>query len=109
MTRSPRVRLDDIAAACEAIADYMRDDPSLERGVVFDAVRMRLVEIGEAVKDLSDEVLVTAPEVPWRDIARMRDIVAHRYFDTTHAVVAATARRDVPMLRAAVARLLAEL
>lgn len=40
------------------------------------------------------------------EIARMRDLRTHRYFDTTHAIVTATARHDIPRLAAAVDRLL---
>jgi uncharacterized protein with HEPN domain len=38
----------------------------------------------------------------------MRDHLAHRYFDTTHAIVTATARHDIPRLAAAVSRILDE-
>jgi uncharacterized protein with HEPN domain len=73
---------------------------------VFDAVRVRLIEIGEAVKGIDASLLVTEPEVPWPDIAGMRDHLAHRYFDTDHAIVAATIERDVPVLLAAAQRLM---
>jgi uncharacterized protein with HEPN domain len=39
-------------------------------------------------------------------MARMRDQLAHRYFDTSHAIVMSTARHDIPLLKAAVERLL---
>ncbi|WP_344373307.1 HepT-like ribonuclease domain-containing protein [Agromyces tropicus] len=93
-------------AACASIEDYATragDDP-----IVFDAIRIRLVEIGEAVKDLEPAVTSAEPDIPWAEIARMRDQLAHRYFDTTHSIVMTTARRDVPRLRAAVERLLAD-
>ncbi len=45
------------------------------------------IEIGEAVKGISAELLDTEPNIPWKAIARMRDHLAHRYFDTDHAVV----------------------
>lgn len=38
------------------------------------------------------------PEVPWPDVAGMRNHLAHRYFDTDHAIVAATVEHDVPPL-----------
>ena len=79
---------------------------TLGADLVFDAIRMRLVEIGEAVKELDDETRSLAPELPWAEIARMRDMLAHRYFDTTHAIVMATARDDVPRLAEAVRRML---
>lgn len=75
--------------------------------IVFDAIRVRLIEIGEAVKDLDDSVTATEPGIPWSQIARMRDHLAHRYSDTTHAIVTATARHDIPLLADAVQRMLA--
>lgn len=44
--------------------------------------------------------------MPWRDVTGMRDRLAHRYFDTTHAVVRATVDSELPALRAAVERLM---
>jgi Tat protein secretion system quality control protein TatD with DNase activity len=43
---------------------------------VSDAVRIRLVEIGEAVKALPEELTTTETDIPWRQIARMRDHLA---------------------------------
>src|SRR3954449_4498432 len=59
-----------------------------------------------AVKALPRELLKNEPGLPWAEIARMRDQLAHRYFDTTHAIVASTVTHDLPQLRQAVARLL---
>lgn len=64
------------------------------------------MEIGEAVKDLPAEVTAAAPELPWKEPAGMRDRLAHRSFDTSHAILTATVREDLPELRAAVERLL---
>jgi uncharacterized protein with HEPN domain len=87
---------------------YLADDPDLASGIVFDAIRMRLVEIGEAVKDIDGGLLSSEPGIPWNDIAGMRDRLTHRYFDTSHAVVRTTARDDIPALLAAVERLLGQ-
>ena len=105
MSRNPTDRLIDITVACERIAEYAERSEASE-DLVFDAIRMRLVEIGEAVKELDDDARDLPPEVPWAEIARMRDMLAHRYFDTTHAIVMATARNDVPRLAEAVRRML---
>jgi uncharacterized protein with HEPN domain len=105
LSRRTAARLIDIAVACERITEYVAR-AEISDDIVFDAIRMRLVEIGEAVKDLDDETRHLAPELPWDEIARMRDMLAHRYFDTTHAIVAATARDDVPRLAEAVRRML---
>ncbi|MHB1713186.1 MAG: HepT-like ribonuclease domain-containing protein [Acidimicrobiales bacterium] len=78
----------------------------LHDGLVFDAVRVRLIEIGEAVKALPAELLASEPTLPWAQIAGMRDRLAHRYFDTSHAILAATVSDDLPELDTAVRRLL---
>jgi uncharacterized protein with HEPN domain len=67
---------------------------------------VRLIEIGEAVKDIDPAILESEPTIPWAEISRMRDQLAHRYFDTAHSIVRATASNDVPALAAAVERLL---
>ena len=71
-------------------------------GLIFDAVRIRLLEIGEAVKALPDDLLATQPSIPWRQITRMRGHLAHRYFDTAHAILQATVDEDLPDLERAV-------
>ena len=71
-------------------------------GLVFDAVRIRLLEIGEAVKALPDDLLAAQPSIPWRQIAGMRDHLAHRYFDTAHAILQATVDEDLPDLERAI-------
>jgi len=63
------------------------------------------MEIGEAVKDIDADLLATEAQLPWQQVAGMRDRLAHRYFDTSHAVIAATVRNDLPELRSAVQRL----
>jgi uncharacterized protein with HEPN domain len=104
VTYRDRQRLADIQAAIDAIrAHLQRGD--LSDGLVFDAVRIRLLEIGEAVKALPAELLASQPSIPWRQIAGMRDHLAHRYFDTAHAVLQATVDDDLPELERAVAAL----
>jgi uncharacterized protein with HEPN domain len=95
--------LTDIVDAIDAIRDYQgRGD--LSDGLVFDGIRMRLIEIGEAVKRVSPATLATEPDIPWEDIAGMRDLLAHRYFDTSHAIVQATIDNDLPALELGVQR-----
>ena len=101
MSYRERQQLADIQAAIDAIrAHLQRGD--LTDGLVFDAVRIRLLEIGEAVKALPDELLATQPAIPWQQIARMRDHLASRYFDTAHAILQATVDDDLPELERAV-------
>jgi uncharacterized protein with HEPN domain len=96
--------LSDIQAAIDAIRSHLQRG-DLSDGLVFDAVRIRLLEIGEAVKALPDALLGVEPSIPWRQIARMRDHLAHRYFDTAHAILQATVDDDLPELERAIRNL----
>jgi uncharacterized protein with HEPN domain len=101
VTYRERQRLADIQAAIDAIRSHLQRG-DLSDGLIFDAVRIRLLEIGEAVKALPEDLLSTQPSIPWRQITRMRDHVAHRYFDTAHAILQATVDEDLPNLERAV-------
>jgi uncharacterized protein with HEPN domain len=104
VTRRERERLADIDAAVVAMHAHL-ERGDLDDGLVFDAARVRLIEIGEAVKHLPPALLEHEPELPWSQIAGMRDLLAHRYFDTSHAILRATVDHDLPALAAAVERL----
>jgi uncharacterized protein with HEPN domain len=104
VTRGERQRLGDIEAACLAIHAHL-ERGELDDGLVFDAVRIRLLEIGEAVKGIDPGLLSSETEIPWRRISRMRDHLAHRYFDTAHSVIQAVVDEDIAPLLAAVRRL----
>lgn len=104
MSRRDAERLQDILVDIKAISGHVaRGD--LSDGLIFDAVRVRLIEIGEAIKATSPELLASEPDHPWTDIARMRDRLAHRYFDTTHSRVASVVAHDLEPLKAAVLRI----
>jgi uncharacterized protein with HEPN domain len=108
VTYRERQRLADIQAAIDAIGSHLQRG-DLSDALVFDAVRIRLLEIGEAVKALPAEMLNSQPSIPWSQIARMRDHLAHRYFDTNHALLQATVDNDLPELERAVQALAATL
>ncbi|HZD37342.1 MAG TPA: HepT-like ribonuclease domain-containing protein [Actinomycetes bacterium] len=100
MSRRDRQRLDDIVAAIDAIRGHLARG-NLSDGLVFDAVRARLIEIGEAVKALPADLLAHQPDMPWAQVAGMRDRLAHRHFDTSHAILSATVEQDLPELERA--------
>jgi len=100
MSRHDRQRLEDILAAIDAIRAHLTRG-ELSDALVFDAVRVRLIEIGEAVKALPAELLASEPDLPWAQTAGTRDRLAHRYFDSSHAILAATVKHDLPELERA--------
>ena len=105
MSRHDASRLCDVVEAIEAIEAH-RSRGDLDDGLVYDAIRVRLIEIGEAVKDISPDLLEAEPAIPWKAIARMRDHLAHRYFDTDHAIVTDVVDNELePLMLAAQALL----
>ena len=108
MSRHDVARLNDVVESIAAI-DLHLQRGDLTDSLIFDAVRMRLIEIGEAVKDVSPGLLASEPSIPWREVAGLRDWLAHRYFDTATTIVAQTVTRDLAPLAEAVGRLLGRL
>ncbi len=71
----------------------------------MDAVAMRLLEIGEAVKGISPELTATEPDVQWTDIAGMRDFLAHHYFATNPEIMQSTVDKRLAPLAVAIERM----
>jgi uncharacterized protein with HEPN domain len=72
-----------------------------------DAVIRQLEIIGEAVKRLPPETVGQQPEIPWRDIAGMRDVLIHDYMGVDLDAVWEVTQDDLARLRRAVEELLA--
>jgi len=72
----------------KSIDDYLIDDNSL---MLLDSLCMQLIAIGEAVKKVDKEtdkkLLKAYSQIPWREVAGMRDILSHHYFDLNAEVV----------------------
>lgn len=98
-------RLADIAEAIEAIERYLSRG-TLEVEETYYACRARLMEIGEAVAHLSPALTDVNPEIPWRQISGMRNVLIHDYDDVSFAEVAGTIASDLPKLRVAVLELI---
>jgi uncharacterized protein with HEPN domain len=73
-----------------------------------DALLRKLEIIGEAVKNLSGKSKQQQAYIPWREISGMRDRLTHDYFGVDLELVWATVDKDIPNLKAAIERLLAE-
>ena len=104
MSRPDGTLLDDIDNAIGSIYAHL-EHGSVSVEIVMDAVAMRLLEIGEAVKGLSPDLIATEPDVDWTGAAGMRDFLAHHYFATRPDIVELTIDKRLPQLQAAVRRL----
>ena len=109
--RSYRDALEDIRTAAENAQSFVR-------GMTLEAFRtddrtvyatVRALElIGEAAKQIPDGVQQASPNGPWRAMARMRDLLIHRYFRMDLEVVWKTLVEDLPVLLPEIERLLDE-
>lgn len=78
-----------------------------EEDEVLQTAVMRWIEIvGEAVRGLSDELRDAHPEIPWRQIIAMRNIVVHVYFEVDTEAVWLAVEQDLPKLEVKVRALL---
>jgi uncharacterized protein with HEPN domain len=103
--RKPGVYLQDISESIEHIErflDGVSEDDFYENVEKQDAVLRRLEIIGEAVKHLPDKIRENHPDIPWRQIAGMRDIIIHEYFGVTLEMVWIVATEDILDLKSKV-------
>jgi uncharacterized protein with HEPN domain len=73
-----------------------------------DAIIRKLEIIGEAVKRIPDATKQRRPEIPWKQIAGMRDRLTHDYFGVDLGLVWVVVERELTTLRSAIDALLAE-
>jgi uncharacterized protein with HEPN domain len=73
--------------------------------LVQDAVIRQLEIAGEAAKHVSPAFRKKHPEVPWKDMAGMRDKLIHDYFGVDIGAVWLTVREDLPKLRPSLERI----
>jgi uncharacterized protein with HEPN domain len=76
---------------------------------VRDAVLRNLEVIGEAAKNLSREIRSRRSDVPWRQIAALRDVLIHQYFGVDLNLVWEIVEGRLPALKRDVEALLSEI
>ena len=81
----------------------------LEDEKTQDAIVRNFHVIGEAVKDLSVGLSEQNPHVPWRDVARFRDRVAHDYFDLDMNKVWGIIETDLPSFKNQITHIISSL
>lgn len=106
MSRSDDQRLADIREACERVSLLTaRGRAVFDDDLAVELALERLLEIiGEAANALSDEARSSYPAVAWRDITRLRIVLAHHYHRIDPAQIWVFATVQVPDLAAQLAR-----
>lgn len=103
--RRDRQRLEDILEAIERIEKYASGGrATFDRDELVQTwVLHHLQIIGEAVRGLSDEIRSAHPDIPWAQIAAMRNILVHDYFGIDLEEVWTAVVRDLPQLKTKIA------
>jgi len=111
MSRDHRLYLDDIIEAIRrvrAFTDRMDFDAFKEDIKTQDAVVRNLEIIGEASGRLPEAVRYAAPEIEWRKVVGIRNILAHGYFGISLPIIWDVVQNKLDALSDACSRLLAE-
>jgi uncharacterized protein with HEPN domain len=106
MSRSGQDRLRDIHAAIERVKAYQASLGGEQSEMALSAILREIGIVGEAVNVLPDELTAKRPEIPWRQIAGMRNFLVHEYFNIDKAIVEDVIKNDLDPLAVAISALL---
>ena len=102
MKRDIGLYFEDILNSIERIEEYTNNlslENFLKDQKTQDAVIRNIEIIGEAVKKIPDEVKKKDPQVSWREVAAMRDILIHDYPDVVPRAVWDTVKTSIPKFK----------
>lgn len=109
MKKQQEIFLEHILGSIKWIENYTKDlsQDAFEQSVqAQDAVIRRLQIIGEAVKNLPDEFRKAHPEIEWKKVAGMRDVLIHGYFAVDLDIVWDTVKDSLPKLKEQIGKLI---
>ena len=70
--------------------------------ILLNAVCMKIFSVGEELKSIDKrtdkQLFLLYPDINWREAMKMRDVIAHHYFEIDADVVFETLKNDVPSL-----------
>jgi uncharacterized protein with HEPN domain len=108
--RRDKEYLSDIIEAIERIEEYAKGlaySDFLKDKKTQDAIIRNLEVIGEAAKGVTSALKKEYSDIPWNDMARLRDRLAHHYFGINYEIVWDIASKELPPVHDQVASLLA--
>jgi len=108
MTRDPLVYIEDILESIKHIENYVKGEKLenfLKDTKLQDSVIRRLEIIGEAIGNLPEETQALNPDIPWRQIAGLRNVLIHEYFGVNIDRVWTVVINDLPSLKKQISEL----
>jgi len=102
MKKDPMTYIDHILECIDLIEKYTKDctkQSFMNNVQLQDSIIRRIEIIGEAVKNIPNEIKNKYLEIPWREIAGMRDILTHEYFGIDLELTWETVKKDIPRLK----------
>lgn len=94
--------IDDIIKAMDDASSFVREMNYgtfvKDRKTMYAVIRA-LEIIGEATKNIPSPIKARYPQIPWKDMAGMRDKVIHAYFGVDLKRVWSTVNQDIPSLK----------
>lgn len=112
MQRSPKAFLNDILDAIRKIEKYTRNltfEGLKENELLIDGVVRNLEIIGEAVKNIPDDIKTRHPDIEWKKIAGLRDILIHAYFGIDLEILWDIKENKIPELKEKVSEIISEM
>ncbi len=100
-SRSPQQRIHDILDAIQSIQDRTENmdfEAFSQEETIAKAVLYDLLVVGEAAINIPKDVQALAPDIPWRLMSDMRNIMAHEYFQVNLRVTWSTVKNNLPPL-----------
>ena len=100
--RDYRLYLDDILSSISKINKYTKGisaDKFRDNSLIADAVIRNLEIIGESAKKIPDTVKTTYPNIEWKKISGMRDILIHEYFGIDYDILWDIVKKELPALK----------
>lgn len=112
MQRTHKAYLKDILEAIRKIEKYTENlsyEDFLKDELIQDGVVKNLGNIGEAVKKIPEDIKNKEPEIEWKKIAGLRDILTHEYFGINFEIVWDVTKNKLPDLKKIIQALLSEM